>query len=426
MKNKIIAMVLSFALISALMLSLSGCGSKPEAEEDTGAGTENLMAGLDSNTVSQDIKLNEAQKNKLADFGVSLFKDSDAKGENTLISPLSLLCALAMTANGASGETLAQMEKVFGLDLTELNTFMHSYTESLPSGEKYKLGLANSLWFNDEESFEVLPSFLQTNADYYGASVYKRVLDDAACDEINSWVSEKTDGMIEKIIDEIPRDTLMYLINALVFDGEWENIYNESQVADGEFTAASGENQEVKMMYAKEHTYLEDSGATGFLKYYADRKYAFAALLPDEAVSIDEYIASLTGEKLMNLIDKAQDVEVKTSIPRFESEFSIEMSEVLKKAGMTDAFDSSKADFSSLSNSQEGEIFISKILHKTRIAVDERGTKAGAATAVQVDRTSMPLDEPKTVYLNRPFVYMLIDCETKLPLFIGSLREIKA
>ncbi|NLV87156.1 MAG: serine protease inhibitor [Clostridiales bacterium] len=420
MKNRIIALSLSLALMAPLMLSLSGCSSKTEVQ------AKDLMAGIEANTSQQDIKLSEAQKNEIADFGVSLFKDSTVKGENTLISPLSLLCALAMTANGASGETLVQMEDVFGLSLPELNAFISSYTEGLPSGEKYKLGITNSIWLNGDKDFEVLPSFLQTNADYYGASVYKRAFDDSACEEINIWVNDKTDGMVEKIIDEIPRDALMYLINALVFDGEWENIYNESQVTDGEFNSFSGEKQKAKMMYADEDTYLEGDSVTGFLKYYADRKYAFAALLPDEGISIDEYIASLTGEKLMSLMDKAQDVKVKTAIPKFENEFSMEMSEVLMTMGMTDAFDSSAADFSSLSNLQKGEIFISKILHKTRITVDERGTKAGAATAVLVSRTSMPLDEPKTVYLDRPFVYMLIDCETKLPLFIGSLAKIKA
>jgi len=178
------------------------------------------------------------------------------------------------------------------------------------------------------------------------------------------------------------------------------------------------------MMYCSEHQYLDDGSATGFLKYYADRKYAFAALLPNEGVSVTDYVASLTGEGLMSTLQTAQDVEVKTSIPKFESEYSIEMSDILKAMGITDAFDLSKADFAALGQSADGNIFISRVLHKTYIAVDEKGTKAGAATVAEAAAGSAaPLDDPKTVYLDRPFVYMLIDCETNLPIFIGTVID---
>ena len=178
------------------------------------------------------------------------------------------------------------------------------------------------------------------------------------------------------------------------------------------------------MMYGTEHMYLDDGSATGFLKYYADRKYAFAALLPNDGVSVSDYVASLTGEGLMNTLHNTQNVEVKTAIPKFESEYSVEMSDILKAMGMTDAFDGTKADFTGLGSLDDGNIFIGRVLHKTYIAVDEKGTKAGAATAVEMSGSSAPLEELKTVYLDRPFVYMLIDCETNLPIFIGTAMDI--
>jgi serpin B len=271
----------------------------------------------------------------------------------------------------------------------------------------------------------VEPGFLQTNADYYDASIYKATFDDATLKDINAWVSDNTDGMIENILDKIPDMAVMFLINALALDAEWENIYREDQVRDGTFTTESGETRDVEMMYNTESRYLDDGSATGFLKYYAGRKYAFAALLPNEGVSIADYIASLTGDGLMSTLSNAQDVEVKAAIPKFESEYAVEMGDILKAMGMTDAFDMSLADFTGLGKSEEGNIFISKVIHKTYIAVDEKGTKAGAATVVAMGGGSAaPSDEIKSVYLDRPFIFMLIDCETNLPIFIGTAMDI--
>jgi serpin B len=216
----------------------------------------------------------------------------------------------------------------------------------------------------------------------------------------------------------------MYLINALAFDAEWENIYTEDQVRSGIFTTESGATRDVEMMYHNESRYLDDGAATGFLKYYADREYAFAALLPNEGVSLADYVASLTGEGLMSTLRDARDTQVSASIPKFDSKYSVQMNDALKAMGITAAFRAEKADFTGLGKSEAGNILISRVIHKTYIAVDERGTKAGAATAVEMCATGAPLHEPKTVYLDRPFVYLLIDCETNLPIFMGTVTDI--
>lgn len=417
MKKRMIADVLSLALTLSALFSFSGCGTSAQAA--------NLMAGVEANAVSADVDLTGDDSRAIANFAVELCQNSVSSAENALVSPLSVLCALAMTANGAKGETLTQMENVYGISVQELNEYLYTYLERLPSGDKYKVSVANSLWFKDDEKMTVEQCFLQANADYYGASVYKAAFDDTTLKDINAWVSDNTDGMIENILDKIPDEAVMYLINALAFDAEWENIYEESQVRDGIFTAESGETRNVEMMYGSEHQYLDDGSATGFIKYYADWKYAFAALLPNEDVSIADYVASLTGDGLMSTLQNAQSVEVKTAIPKFESEYSVEMSEILKSMGMTDAFDADRADFTGLGQSDAGNIFISRVIHKTYIAVDEKGTKAGAATVVEAEAgEAAPAEEPKTVYLDRPFVYMLIDCETNLPIFIGTVMDI--
>ncbi len=415
MKKRVIASLLSFTLTLSVLLSLSGCGTTAQAA--------NLMDDVNANAVSTDIDLTGDESEAIADFAISLFQNSTISEDNTFISPLSVLCALAMTANGAEGETLAQMEEVLGLSVDELNEYIYAYMESLPSDEKYKVNLANSIWFKDDETLTVEEDFLQINADYYGAAAIKAPFDDTTLEDINSWVSENTDGMIEDILDKIPDMAVMYLINALAFDAEWQSIYSEDQISGGTFTTEFGDVQDIEMMSSEESMYLDDGSATGIIKYYADKKYAFVALLPNEGISIEDYVSSLTGAGFMNTIENAQNETVTATIPKFDTEYSVEMSELLKSMGMTDAFDENLADFSGLATSELGNIFISRVLHKAYICVDEKGIKAGAATAVEMTLESA-VEVSKTVCLDRPFVYMLIDCETNLPIFIGTAMDI--
>ena len=411
--KKLIALLLVFAMA----LGMSACSqvSANDLMKNVPAKAVDVLPNMDAGAAAT------------ADFGVRLFQTSMEEGKNTLISPLSVLYALAMTANGADGETLAQMEKVLGMDVDNLNSYMLAYLDLLPESKDYKMSLANSIWFKDDPNFAVEQSFLQTNADYYGAGAYKAAFDEGTRNDINNWVKEHTDGMIPEIIDEIPDEAIMYLVNALAFDAKWADEYEEHQIREGRFTMENGTRQDVDMMHSEEYTYLEDDLATGFIKYYKDRKYAFVAMLPNEGVSVSQYVDSLTGEHLRELLNNPQDLTVFASIPKFETEYDIEMSEVLQEMGMTDAFDWRVADFSRLGTyTVDGmNICINRVLHKTFISVTEQGTRAGAATAVEmVAEGAMEIVEFKEVVLDRPFVYMLIDCETNLPFFIGTMMNV--
>lgn len=405
-----------FAVIIAVSLLFCGCNDV--------IGSPNLMTDVSAGEVSE-TPLSAPESASLTDFALRLFKAGNEDGENTLISPLSVLAALSMTANGAKGETLAEMEAVLGMPVNRLNGYMHSYMNSLPSGEKYKLSLANSIWFTDDSRFTVNEDFLQTNADYFGADIYRSPFDNSTLKDINLWVDQKTDGMIPEILDEIPEAAVMYLINALAFEAEWTEIYTKDSVSTNTFTTADGTSQQVEFMYSTESGYFEDENATGFIKYYKDRKYAFVALLPNEGITVTEYVNSLDGESLASMLADPINSKVKVSIPKFETEYDTEMSEILFEMGMKKAFNGFEADFSALGTSTAGNIFISRVLHKTFISVGEKGTKAGAATAVEMqDECAPEFEETKKVYLDRPFVYMLIDCENSIPFFIGTLNEI--
>lgn len=413
--KQVLALILMFSLMTGMSTALSGCGSAQAAD---------LMSGVTGKEV-EEADLN-AYAAAVTDFGVRLFQNSIEREENTLVSPLSVLCALGMTANGAKEETLTQMERVLGLSVEELNACLHTYMARLPQGKRYQLSLANSIWFTENKRFTVAQEFLQRNADYYGAALFQSSFDDSTAEAINRWVEKNTNGKIEEIVDEISGDAVMYLVNALAFEAKWQTAYEKSQLQSGIFTEEKGERDEVEMMFSEEDRYLEDELATGFIKYYADRAYAFAALLPKEGVTVAEYAASLTGAHLNELLSYAETAVVEVGIPQFESEYEVELSEHLKRMGMTDAFDENAADFSGLGSSAAGNLFISGILHKTWISVDEEGTKAGAAADVGIADCAMPDGENvKQVILDRPFVYILLDCENNLPIFIGTVMNVE-
>lgn len=404
---------LCLLLLVAVAINTSACATRVEAAD--------LMKGVAANKVSGK-PADEKFTANVATFSLDLFQNSIDSAENSLVSPLSVLLALGMTANGADTETLAEMEAVLGGDipLAELNEYLYSYVDSLPSAKKAKLSIANSIWFRDDQDrLMVEQDFLQTNADYYSAAAYKAAFDKQTLKDINNWVKVNTDGMIDKILDEIAEDAVMYLINAIVFDAEWETIYNKGNINQGEFIAVDGNKQQADFMSSEEAHYLDDGRATGFIKPYAQGDYSFVALLPNEEIDLQDYIASLSGESFLRIINEAQEITVSATMPKFSYDYTVNMNDSLKDMGMPTAFSAAAADFSKLGRSSRGNIYLWEVLHKTFIAVDERGTKAGAVTKVEMRDEAYY--ETRVVRLDRPFIYAIIDNATNLPMFIGTV-----
>ena len=406
MKRKFTFLTLTSAiLISAL--SLSACQSEKSLE------TTDLMTGIKAAS-HETVKPDDAFKSAYGNFSVELLKKCFDGKSNTLISPLSLSSALTMTANGANGQTKDEMEKVLGsgMPLDELNKYLSSFSGSLTSGEDFKLKNANSIWFIKDNNFNVNNEFLQTNADFYHAEIYKRAYNSEIVNNINNWVSEHTDGMIDKLLDNGDALSNIALINATAFDAVWETYYFDNFVEDGTFTDANGNEQSVTMLISEESEYINGDNCTGFIKKYKGGKYGFAAILPDSNVSISDFVGLLNGDKLFKMLQNAESTNVVAKMPKFEYEYSAELSEALKALGMPTAF-SDSADFSGISGDK---LLISDVLHKTKISVTEEGTRAVAATGVVM---SAAPDGDKQVILNRPFMYMILDNETMLPLFAG-------
>lgn len=423
---KRIKMIVAYMLTLTILLPLTSCGKDLPQQE----GVEKIKTQINQNITynSQDVQ------NAAMDFSVRLFQNSvnppyesnKIADENVLISPTSVLTALAMTANGAENNTLSQMEEVFGVERELLRDYLKTYLHNLPVKEKYKLHMANSIWIKEDKDFVVNEDFIKLNKKCLDAEVYEKEFNQKTLKEINKWVDKNTDGMIKEVLDQIPEEAVMYLINALAFEAEWNEIYKTTQIHDGKFTLANGMSQDVEFMYSEENQYLEDEKATGFIKYYKDKKYAFAAILPKEGVRISEYVESMSGDTLKELLDHPQEVQVNVAIPKFEVEYDMLLNDILKVMGMTDIFEAKKADLRGIGTHADGNLYVNRVIHKTFMQVDEKGTKAGAATVVEVNcESAMEMAEVKTVQLDRPFVYMIIDCETNQPIFMGAMQQVK-
>ncbi len=442
----------SLVLLSVLMLFSYGCTAPNEPQViECYAGSDDNSSEVPSETLPiaepigdetgpycidprLDAELYDLTDDEYAaymDFTLRLLKgctasdaDSDAepKEENMMISPLSVITALGMTANGAKNETLSQLESAIGLDLATLNMFLSSYLDTFPNGDGYRLTPANSVWYRDTESLHVEPDFLQNMNFHLNADVYPEAFDDSTCEKINEWVYMNTDGMIKKLLDEIPTDVVMYLINALAFDSEWAEEYKDTAVHENTFTTASGIEQSVDMMYSEESRYLRSDDALGFLKFYKDEKYAFVGILPNEGITLDDYIADLTPGKLTDMLGTVYGDEINARLPKFEAEYSVTMNDQLKSMGITDLFDSASCDLSGMAQSDAGNIYVSRVLHKTFISVDEKGTKAAAVTAVECTAESISISEPINIWLDRPFLYMIVEWENRVPVFIGTVE----
>lgn len=419
--KKMLAVFMSVLSLAACILPFSGCGKTVGKVHNKGVksgAVRDLTEGISKNESASKAPDDEF-KAAASSFAAELFKDNYSKGKTTLVSPLSVLTALALVQNGAQGDTLAQLEQALGgLDRDTLNAYMRAYCDFLTESEELKI--ANSVW--TDSSAEAKRAFLQKAVDSYSAQLFSAPLSDPkTVESINSWVKKNTDGMIPKIIEKADRYAVMMLVNAIAFDAKWEIPYKRSDIEKLEFTSYSGSKKKTDFMCSTENVYLKDGGTVGFMKPYKNGRFAFAALLPDKNTGIDDYVASLSGDKLMKIFSSAKrGNEVNVKMPKFRAEYSAQLIDTLKKMGVKDAFDSKTADFSSLIENRDA--YIATVVHKTFIEVDENGTRAAASTLVGAD--TMSLMEPYSVFLNRPFVYMIVDTETNLPLFIGVQTEI--
>ena len=432
MKKKLISSVLVGAMGLA---SIAGCSvADPSADSTPNQAAENK----DPVSISKEISsISQSQmtalRNGYLKFTFDLINKCQETGgndKNVMVSPASVMLALDMTAAGAKDETLRQMTGLFGGadDPQSQLSYAANLMQRLNNAEGVDMSAANSIWVNNQIIKEKLSKdYTDFVGEYFDAYAEYTMFDMAATNKLNGWVNDKTKGMIPTIIDELKPDMAMVLVNAIAFDAKWAKQYETDNVVEGTFTSTAGEEQTVDMMHGTEETYLENDLATGFVKYYEGDQYAFVVMLPkDKNQSAGEMLASFTGEEFDNFMSSATtEYLVRTRLPRFSYDWDSSIVPQLQALGMEAPFDGSRADFSAMTDSDNG-LYIGDVLHKTHIDVDSEGTKAAAVTAVIMYKNSIDVvsQETKDVFCDRSFAYAIVDMTDNTPVFIGTLNSV--
>ncbi|MGM9647912.1 MAG: serpin family protein [Eubacteriales bacterium] len=408
------------------------CEMSPDFEPDIPADlsdifADNLAMGYTREEIAERAA-DEAFRKAYMDFAVKIFQGADdiKTEDNICFSPLSAMLALAMTANGADGKTLAEMEALLCGDLSidELNATLRTWVDRMLSRQfkESTFRVANSIWVK-KGIFIPDPAFLQTNANYYGAEVYAAPFDDSTVDDMNLWIKQHTNGLIEKMIDEISPQTVMYLINTLYLKSVWWTPYLDNQVSEGVFHGTESDVT-ATMLSSREPCYLSMDGAKGFQKSMYG--YTLVALLPDEGTDAGEFIASLTGEKLQAFLDSKSEADVRVEMPAFSYDSSIDLTQVLQSYIPTATGDG--ADFSKMGETVSGNtLFIGKVQQDISITLNKNGISAAAGTVVDMEEEGgIPPFDVSIYYitLNRPFVYVILDDLTGLPVMMGVVEQI--
>ena len=385
------------------------------------------------------VELSDAQKGYVQAGNAMAFRFLKQlyQGKNLICSPLSLQYALAMTANGASGETLQEIIDFLGYGdegMDALNAYSKILLEQLPAVDlDVTLKVTDALLVNDE--FPLLPSFKQAVEETYYAAVDNMDFSDPAqvAARINEWAGRNTNGFIDKVLeaDEISEDAVAFLMNALYFKAKWagsahDPMFLERSTTEGDFTLSSGTKSKVKMMRNMDyHRYAPMDGFTVLALPYANRKFYMYFLLPDDnnLEGLLEKLQRTSWEEIQQSF--RSDAEVYVRLPKFDIENKFNLNETLKAMGINRAFRAGMAQFDRMFAPKEEEYYywIGKVIQKARISVAEWGTEAAAVTVVEMEAATEagPGEEPKRVYFyaDHPFVFAIGESTSGTILFEG-------
>lgn len=359
-------------------------------------------------------------------FATTIFKLAAKKLEsNVVVSPYSVSTALTMTYNGANAKTKSEMQQVLGyggLSDTAVNEQNASLNKSLNQVNPVsELTIANALFARKNAVFK--PSFITTNSKYFGAKLEALNFESpSALTRINDWVKENTKGKIPTILDKLQKDAILYLVNGIYFKGTWLNEFKKSETKTTDFILNSGGKKSVPMMNrTAKMLHLKGDSFEAVMLPYKDNRLQMCVFLPDKNSNIAALVAKFNEQNWQQWISKFSETEGNLALPRFKVEYKTELSAVLKEAGMPCAFNDSCADFK---NMIDQDVFISRVLHKTYLEVNEKGTEAAAATAVEMmPRGAFMPSTPFKMVCDRPFIIAIFDKQTGAILFMGAIVD---
>ncbi len=426
-------------LISSFLLSTgSGCSKKTKSRSNIAtidqAGNGNAIYELASVKNGKTEASKEELKEAYSEFVFEMIHRcaENAGDSNFMVSTDSMLFALEMTAAGADGETLDQMLGTLMPGVNKEDAFVFA-SDRMDQIESSQLKIGNSIWINSDFESTVYSNYLKYVEKYFGAQINGIPFNGSGVDQINSWVKDNTNDMIPQMVDRLDPTEVMMLINAIAFDAKWDEKFLGGDIKEDYFCHYSSDSfeiedmQKVTMLWGEDDvTYLSNYEAKGFYKLYKGKKYAFVTILPDNrSADINEFVANMTAQDYWSFWNSSNDEEIKYCFPKFTSEYEVSLNEILKEMGMPDAFEEDKANFGNMSNLKT--LYISKVIQKTKIEVDAVGTKASAATRVSVEHNDAGGSgvAKRSVCCDRPFAYAIVDVETGLPIFFGTVDHVE-
>ena len=370
-------------------------------------------------SAKENSKVDENFSNSVTYLGKNILT-KEYKKNNTVISPLSIHLALDMLYNGAEGKTEKEMKKTLGypsnMDKKSISEQSKSIMDSLKSTDSIVIEIANSLWV--KKDIRIKQSFVDNCQKYF----YAEVKNTTSPSIINNWVSDKTHKKINKIVpDGSQIDTA--LINAIYFNGTWVDKFDKNDTHDQDFTTSENKKIKVPMMFKSEYMrYYENDKYQVVRLPYKENKMSMYVFLPSEKSSIDNFVKDFSQEEFLNASKNVSGTKVNLHLPKFKTECSFEVSKTVKDLGMKSAF-AGKADFSGIYD----DFWVSEIIHKTYIDVNESGTEAAAVTAIIRGAGCAPGFQEIIKYMrvDRPFFFVLSDDVSNIPVFMGIITEPK-
>jgi serine protease inhibitor len=363
-----------------------------------------------------------------ARFSIKLFTElySQDSGKNLLVSPASVAFVLAMTYNGAKGDTqraMAQTLAVHELSVDELNSANAALKTQLDQASSaIQLSIANALWTKQGLTFN--PVFIQRNKDFYGAHVAALDVDaPQAYVVINTWVRQHTVGKITEIVDRLDPSTVMLLVNAIYFKGKWATEFDSARTQEQPFTLLGGQQKSHPLMIQTgRYPYYHGNRFQAVSLPYGSGRVSLYVFLPDEGVSLAALIKTISAEQWAIWMTQFRQTQGYLALPRFQISYEVELNRALSALGMGEAFDPHVANFEAVL-STPSRLYINTVKHKTFIEVNEEGTEAAATTSVDVFATSAMPQHTFTMIVNRPFFCALRDNETGTLLFMGTIVD---
>lgn len=359
------------------------------------------------------------------DFFAKVFdEEQNDNDENFMVSPFSLSMALAMTWNGSAGDTKTAMQNTLGFEDwadEDVNKYFsklkNAFQETDPST---KLSIANSIWTNQQ--VKIFPEFISLNKTYYNATVESvDFTNSATVGRINKWAADSTNNLIDKVLEKTKSDDLMYLLNAIYFKGIWVSEFDVKNTSKMNFTADNGSQVKVDMMHQEANfNYAHDETMQVVELPYGNKSFSMMVLLPKEDKNLEDVAHVLQqSDYWSNLKREFGNKKVDLFIPKFKTEYSKKLNDVLTDMGMGIAFEADKADFSRMS---DRDAYISFVTQDTYIATDEVGTEAAAVTVVGIVETSAPVTESVVFKADKPFIYMIQENSSGSVLFMGAVK----